>query len=85
MGSSTTEGINLSQSSLTFEEVLVHYDPSKELILACNASLYGVLAVFSHQMDLPFTYTSYCQKNITQLHKEARASVFIELNASTNT
>ena len=28
----------------------IHFDPSKELILACDASSYGVGAILSHKM-----------------------------------
>ena len=31
--------------------LLVHYDPSKELVVACDTSLWGVGAVFSHRED----------------------------------
>eukprot|EP00731_Ephydatia_muelleri_P013921 Em0007g1231a len=36
---------------LTSTEVLVHYDPERKLLLACDALPYGVAAVLSHQME----------------------------------
>ena len=32
-------------------ELLVHFDPAKELVLATDASDYGVGAVLSHKME----------------------------------
>lgn len=51
-----------SKELLKSASVLVHFVPTKELILACDASPYGVGAVLSHRMehgsDKPIVYTS---------------------------
>ena len=38
-----------SKDLLTSAPVLIHYDPTKPLLLACDASPYGIGAVLSHQ------------------------------------
>ena len=47
---------------LTSESLLVHYDPSKELLLACDASPYGLGAVLTHHrpngQEQPVAYAS---------------------------
>lgn len=40
-----------SNNLLLSSKVLVHFDPNKELILACDASSYGVGTVLSHKMS----------------------------------
>ena len=64
--------------------VLVPYDEKRKLILACDASPYGVGAVISHVMDdgeeRPITFASRTltksERNYSQIEKEALAIVF---------
>ena len=50
-GPSQQEVFNTVKSLLTSDTVLAHYDPSTSLLLACDASPYGVGAVLSHQFS----------------------------------
>lgn len=49
-GSAEEETFRTAKQQLTSSCLLVHYDPDKPLILACDASPYGVGAVLSHGM-----------------------------------
>ena len=67
--------------ALQTDTLLVHYDTTKPLVLACNASQYGNGAVLSHIVDheqeRPVTYVSRAlsalEKHYSQLEKEALA------------
>ena len=66
---------------LTTSQVLTHYDSSKPLRLACNASPYGVLShVVDTDKEQPIAYASRslsaAERKYSQLDKEALAIVF---------
>ena len=69
------------KDELCSSRVLVPFDPAKPLLLATDASPYGVSAVLSHKYDdgseRPIAYYSRtltdCEKKYTQIDKEALA------------
>ena len=69
---------------LTGDQVLIHYDPNKPLVLSTDASAYGVGAVLSHIMpdgsDRPIAFSSRTltksEQNYAQLEKEALSIIF---------
>ena len=64
-----------AKSQLTSDVLLVHFDPSKEIALSCDASPYGIGAVLSHLQedgsDRPIAYASRsltpAEKNYSQI------------------
>jgi len=73
-----------SKELLQSAELLVHFDPAKELILATDASDYGMGAVLSHKMEggteRPIGYMSRsltgAERNYSTFEKEALAIIF---------
>ena len=73
-----------AKSLLQSSSLLVHYDPTKQLILACDASSYGISAVLSQCQDdgsvRPVAFASRslseAEKNYSQFEKEWLAIVF---------
>ena len=69
---------------LTFSQLLVHFDPSKELVLSCDASQYGIGAVlanrFSDVSENPIGFVSCtsteAEKKYSQIERESLACVF---------
>ena len=69
---------------LKSDVLLVHYNTKKKLVLACDASPYGIGAVLSHvddnHVERPIAFASRsltkAEKDYSQLDKEALAIVF---------
>ena len=78
------EAYSTAKSALQDDSLLVHYDSTRQLVLACDASQYGLGVVLSHIMDdgqeRPVAYASCtltpAEKNYSQLEKEALGVVF---------
>ena len=64
--------------------LLVHFDPEKQLIMACDASHYGLWAILSHHMEddsgRPIAFVSHtlakAERKYSQFDKEALSIVF---------
>ncbi len=73
-----------AKNALQADTLLVHFDPAKPLLLACDASQYGLGAVLSHLtedgQERPVAYASRtlnaAERNYSQLEKEGLAIVF---------
>jgi len=77
------EALEVVQTELTSDRVLVHYDPSKPLVLATDASPIGVGAVLSHTIngvERPVAFGSRTlsdtERNWAQIEKEGQAIVY---------
>ncbi|XP_041823137.1 uncharacterized protein K02A2.6-like [Melanotaenia boesemani] len=78
------DAFSLSKQMLKSTKVLSHYSADKELVLACDASPYGVGAVLSHVMEdgseKPLGFMSRtltpAEKRYSQLDKEGLAIMF---------
>ena len=82
-GSAQQEAFESSKDLLKSPRLFAHYDGSKELVLACDTSPYGVGAVLSHCLDngeeqlITFASRtlSTTERNYSQLDKEALAVI----------
>ena len=84
-GSEEKKAFQTAKESLTSDSVLVHFDPKRKLILACDASLYGIGAILSHKMDDGSSRTLVAaEKSILKLRKKV-LQLFLESRASIST
>ena len=79
------QAFEIAKDALQGDSLLVHYDPTKPIVLACDVSQCRIGAVLSHimtdQQEKPIAYVSRtlspAEKNYSQLEKEALAIVFV--------
>jgi len=84
MDSRREQSILVSKDLLTSSQLLVHFDPKLKLILACDASAYGLGVVLAHKYpndsERPKGYASCsltkAEKNYSQIEKEGLAYIF---------
>lgn len=70
-----------SKKLLLSANLLVHFDPKLPLLLACDASAYGVGAVLAHRMPdgserLRLAHFNSAERNYSQLEKEGLLCIF---------
>ena len=78
------ESFQKSKKLLLSAKVLTHYNPQLPIVLACDASAYGIGAVLAHRMsdgtDRPIAYASRTlnssECNYSQIEKEGLACIF---------
>ena len=65
------QAFQIAREALQNDTLLVHYDTKKSLILACDASQYGIGAVLSHVMpDQQERPVAYASRTITPTQQE---------------
>ena len=78
------QAFQASKELLTSSKLLVHFNPQLPLLLACDASAYGIGAVLAHTMpdgsEQPIGYVSRtlnsAERNYSQLEKEGLSCVY---------
>ena len=81
---SQEEAFRRSKDMLKSTQLLVHFDSTKEVILSCDASPYGLGAVLARRMadgsERPIAYASrtlqQAERNYSQVEKEGLAVIF---------
>ena len=83
-GTHESRAFKQSKQLLLSSQLLVHFDPNKELILCCDASAYGIGVVLAHRtsdgIEQPIGFVSRSltkpEKAYSQIGKEALSCIF---------
>ena len=83
-GTEERKAFGASKDLLLSSNLLVHFDPKKDVIVSCDASQYGIGAVLAHRMpdgsEKPIGFASRtlapAEKKYSQIEKEGLACVF---------
>ena len=84
MGEKEEQTFQQSKYLLNSSNLLIHYDPENPMVIACDASPYGLGAVLSHIMpdksERPIMFTSRtltnAERNYSKIEKEVLAIIF---------
>ena len=84
MGEKEEQAFQKSKLLLNSLNLLIHYDPEKPMIIACDASPYRLRAGLSHIMpnksERPIMFTprtlTNAERNYSEIEKEALAIIF---------
>ena len=83
------ESFDTSKKLLILFDLLVHFDPKLDTVLACDASSYGVGAVLAHRMpdgsERPVGYVSKTLSPAERNHSQLERHAFSESSVSTPT
>ena len=72
-----------SNELLTSSQVLVHFDPKLDLVLACDASAYGIGAVLAHKMPDGFErLIGFASRTMSVAEKTTHKSIWKALHVS---
>ena len=82
-GDEERKAFKASKKLLLSSQVLVHFNPQQEIILACDASAYGIGAILSHRTEegsekpIGFARTlTDTEQKYSQVEKEGLACIF---------
>ena len=82
-GNKQKQAFRLSKQLLISSQTLAHFDPKLDIVLACDASAYGIGAVLSHRLADGRKPVGFASRTLSTAEKnvsdEKKAAVFFVL------